>query len=337
MRILLSLFVLLFSMQSAADLDDGLYANIHTNKGDIIVKLTYEKTPLTVSNFVGLAEGTKASNKELGVSFYDNVKFHRVIKDFMIQGGDPLGNGTGGPGYQFTDEITDLKHDKAGTLSMANSGKNTNGSQFFITHKATPHLDGKHTVFGYVVEGIDVVNSIIQDDIIKNVEIIRIGEKAKNFKISVEEFKTINEENLQKNIKIAEEEEAKKQKKLADFVAEKYPNASISANGYFIQIDQKGDGIKPSEGSEIKMDAYLQYDEGTKVPKKSMTFTIGSGKTISIIDRSALEMSVGEKRTIIARYPQVFNRDGVNAPLVIITLDFLSIQPAKPEQLSKGK
>ena len=166
--------------------DPGIYALMETNKGKILLKLEYEKVPVTVANFVGLAEGViENSAKKSGEAYYDGIKFHRVIKDFMIQTGDPDGTGRGGPGYKFKDEFhASLKHDKAGILSMANSGKNTNGSQFFITHKATPWLDKRHSVFGSVIEGIDVVNTIEQGDMIQSVKIIRIGKKAKEFDAS---------------------------------------------------------------------------------------------------------------------------------------------------------
>lgn len=170
-------------------LADGLYAKMVTSKGDIIIELEFEKTPLTVTNFVGLAEGTMNSNRGKGVRFYDGLIFHRVIPDFMIQGGDPDGNGTGGPGYTFPDEIDKtLKHDAPGILSMANAGPGTNGSQFFITHTKTPWLDGKHTVFGRVIEGQAVVNAIRKGDTIKTIEILRTGTKAKAFKADQNSF-----------------------------------------------------------------------------------------------------------------------------------------------------
>lgn len=184
----LSLSMLLaVSMTKAQDakLEDGLYVNIKTNKGDILLNMEFEKTPLTVANFVGLAEGTIPNKrKEQGVPYYDGLNFHRVIDNFMIQGGCPNGNGMGDPGYKFKDEFhPDLKHDGPGVLSMANSGRATNGSQFFITHKETPWLDGKHSVFGKVAnaDSMNVVNSIRRGDKIEKVTIKRIGKAAKNF------------------------------------------------------------------------------------------------------------------------------------------------------------
>lgn len=170
-------------------LDDGLYARFTTNRGAILCRLEFEKCPVTVANFVGLAEGTQKSNKPEGAKYYDGLSFHRVIPDFMIQGGCPEGSGRGGPGYRFKDEIVaGLKHDKPGILSMANAGPGTNGSQFFITHVPTPWLDGKHTVFGRVVTGQDVVNAIRQGDRIEKVEIERVGAAAEAFKPGNEAF-----------------------------------------------------------------------------------------------------------------------------------------------------
>jgi peptidylprolyl isomerase len=161
-----------------------------TSKGMIILKLDFERALVTVTNFVGLAEGTiKNSAMKPGVHYYDGLKFHRVIKDFMIQGGDPTGTGSGGPGYRFNDEFNrELRHNGPGIISMANAGPDTNGSQFFITHRATPHLDDKHSVFGRVVKGMEVVNTIEQGDLIKEITILRIGEKAKAFKPNNEAF-----------------------------------------------------------------------------------------------------------------------------------------------------
>ena len=168
---------------------DGLYGLMDTSKGEILLRLEFEKVPMTVVNFVGLAEGSILSNRGAGVRFYDGLKFHRVIKKFMIQGGDPRGNGRGGPGYKFPDEFhPKLRHNGAGVLSMANAGRNTNGSQFFITHVSTPHLNGLHTVFGRVVKGQEVVDAIRKGDKIKRLSIIRAGDKARNFVVDQATF-----------------------------------------------------------------------------------------------------------------------------------------------------
>ena len=172
------------NMNDYSELNEGIYANLETSKGDIILELFFKQTPLTVSNFVALSEGNHPAADEQfsGKPYYDGLKFHRVIDNFMIQGGDPTGTGSGGPGFQFDDEFSEeLKHTGPGILSMANAGPGTNGSQFFITHVETPWLDGKHSIFGKVNSGQDVVDNIAQDDIIKSVKIIRIGKDAEEF------------------------------------------------------------------------------------------------------------------------------------------------------------
>ena len=180
---------------AAPKLEDGLYARIETSKGDIVARLHYDRVPLTVTNFVGLAEGSIGTEvRGLGKPFYDGLVFHRVIANFMIQGGCPYGSGKGGPGYAFRDEFhPQLKHDQAGVLSMANAGPHTNGSQFFITHLATPWLDQKHSVFGRVVQGLDVVNRIEKGDAIKKIVILRVGEQAQAFKADQAAFDKLRE------------------------------------------------------------------------------------------------------------------------------------------------
>jgi cyclophilin family peptidyl-prolyl cis-trans isomerase len=164
-------------------LTDGLYAEMQTTRGTILLRLAMDSVPMTVANFVGLAEGKiKNTAKADGVHYFDSLKFHRVIAKFMIQGGDPLGNGQGGPGYSFKDEfVPQYRFTGPGILAMANAGAGTNGSQFFITHVATPWLDNRHTIFGFVVTGQDVVDAVQQGDYIVKVKIIRKGKKAKKF------------------------------------------------------------------------------------------------------------------------------------------------------------
>lgn len=233
------------------ELPEGLYANIETEKGEILLQLEYEKTPATVANFVSLAEGTNpmVDEKFKGKPFYDGLTFHRVINDFMIQGGDPDGNGSGGPGYTFHDEFADdLKHDNKGILSMANSGAATNGSQFFITHKATPWLDGKHTVFGHVVEGLNVVDSIAVNDKIVAVKIIRSGKKATDFD-AVKIFK----EEVEKHHNAAKEIISKN----ADFIEDARGRAK-AINGVKVFVFEQGEGEKPKNGETVNVD-YAGY------------------------------------------------------------------------------
>ncbi|MDP2088421.1 MAG: peptidylprolyl isomerase [Flavobacteriaceae bacterium] len=240
------------------DLKDGLYAEIQTTKGDILLQLTYDKTPFTVANFVSLAEGTNTNTTDSikGKPFYDGLKFHRVIKDFMVQGGDYLGTGEGGPGYSFPDEFPKdslnnllLIHDKAGVLSMANAGPETNGSQFFITHKDTPWLDGKHTVFGQVVFGQEVVNNIEQDDIMKKIDIIRVGKDAKKFD-AAKVFKSLMK--VYKDAQRAKEEQFEKEKseflsKMGESAAKQLPS------GLKILIKEEGKGKKVESGLLVQV------------------------------------------------------------------------------------
>lgn len=234
---------------------DGLFAEIETTKGKITLELEYQKTPITVANFVSLAEGTNTfvtDPKLKGKPFYDLLKFHRVIKDFMIQGGDPLGNGSGNPGYRFKDEIVpELKHNAAGILSMANSGPATNGSQFFITHKATPHLDGKHTVFGHVTSGQDVVNAIEQNDVITKVTIFRKGALAKKFDAA----KVFSD--YYSNKDAIEKAEAKKEAELRAVanagVLKEFANGKTTASGLKYIVLQEGTGLKPVATSNVKV------------------------------------------------------------------------------------
>ncbi len=239
--------------QNEEKLADGLYAEIETAKGTILGKLEFEKTPMTVANFVGLAEGTKHYSKTggkpadaKGAAYYDGLNFHRVIADFMIQGGCPKGTGTGDPGYKFPDEIdTTLKHSGPGIFSMANSGPGTNGSQFFITHKATPWLDGRHTVFGHVVKGQDVVNAITKGDKINKVTIKRIGEKAVAFKGDEAQFA-----NLRANIKSPGE------KNIAEggaFLAKvkKEEGVKTTASGLAYKVLSAGTGASPEATNQV--------------------------------------------------------------------------------------
>ncbi|MBE0423702.1 MAG: peptidylprolyl isomerase [Lutibacter sp.] len=269
--IIIVLSLLIFSCKPTkyADLDDGLYANMETNKGEILLKLEFEKTPVTVANFVSLATGTNpyVVGAKKGKKYYNDIIFHRVIKDFMIQSGDPLGTGEGDPGYKFSDEFPKdsvgnllLKHDKSGVLSMANSGPATNGSQFFITHKETSWLDGKHSVFGNVVSGQAVVDSIKQNDTIRNIEIITIGKVAKKFDAQ-KEFSSYYEK-YQKDIK---EKEQKIQQAAAATMAkisQYLDEAQALPSGLKLVITETKSGAFPPKGSNVKVNYAGYFTDG---------------------------------------------------------------------------
>ncbi len=278
---------------------DGLYAVIKTKRGDITLELEYRKTPMTVCNFVGLATGV-LNMKNPGKPFYDGLLFHRVIDNFMIQGGCPEGNGTGGPGYRFPDEFdSSLKHDGPGVLSMANAGPGTNGSQFFITHVETPWLDGKHTVFGHVVEGQNVVNRIKQGDKIESVEIIRVGRDAEEFEVSKERFASLVEEEAEK-VKRKEEEE---KKKVLEEIHSRYPDAVTTPSGLMYIIERPGEGSEsPKYGEKVtvhyegKLLSGRVFDS-SYLRKEPATFRIG--EVIEGWNEALVTMKKNEKRTLI--------------------------------------
>ena len=276
---------------------DGLYAKFSTPKGTILLTLTFTETPGTVGNFVGLAEGTIKNNVQAeGIPYYNGLKFHRVIEDFMIQGGCPQGTGVGGPGYQFNDEFhPDLKHDKAGILSMANAGPGSNGSQFFITHVATPWLDGKHTVFGSVVEGQDIVDAIAQNDTIDTLEIIRVGKEAEDFD-AVEAFT-----NFEANRLKAIEEQRKAQEDALASITEGFEK---TASGLFYKIETSGSGDSPTQGQNVSVHYKGSLLDGTVFDssykrKEPIGFAIGVGQVIKGWDEGIALLSKGAKATLI--------------------------------------
>ncbi len=271
---LLSAMFVFFSCNSQKkaykDLGDGLFADIETTKGHIVVKLNYKEVPTTVANFVTLAEGknnfVKVEYK--GKPFYNGTIFHRVIDGFMIQGGDPTGTGMGDPGYRFEDEfVPSLKHSKKGILSMANSGPNTNGSQFFITQVPTPHLDGRHTVFGETVKGEEVIDAIAKaprngqdrpnEDIkIKNITIVANGKDAEKFdavKVFDSYFKSVAEREKEK-----EERVKRASAKFLEEIKVQEPQAKVLPSGVKIFTINNGEGKQPKQ-TEFAMVNYAGY------------------------------------------------------------------------------
>ena len=299
---------------------EGLFAQIKTSKGVIEIQLEFEKTPGTVGNFVGLSIGKiKNSNKELGKPYYDGLKFHRVINDFMIQGGCPIGTGTGDPGYKFDDEFNaDLKHDKPGILSMANSGPATNGSQFFITHIETPWLDNKHTVFGHVIDGLDVVNSIVQDDEIINVTINAVGEKAQSFDPvkAFENFDMLKKERIN--------EQKKRTEKLLNDLSDGY---SKTDSGLMYKFLDNKNSNKPKNGEKVKVHYKGMLLDGTVFDSsfkrnQPIEFTLGVGQVIKGWDEGISLLGVGDKASFIIPSDLAYGESGAggvippNAPLI---------------------
>lgn len=291
---------------------DGVFAVMETSNGVIAIKLHYKETPLTVTNFVGLAEGTLDAAK--GKPFYDGLKFHRVIskangdgQDFMIQGGDPKGNGTGGPGYKFPDEfVSSLRHDEPGVLSMANSGTNTNGSQFFITIVETPWLDDKHTVFGKVVYGQDVVDSMKQGAKIEKVTIVRQGEDAEAFTATQADFDKqleIRNKKLEEEKIAARKAKEEAMKAVIAEIEEDYPDATKTADGIYYEILKEGKGNPIGSRRVVAVHYTGMLLDGSVFDSSegrgTLSFITGAGQMIEGFDIMTQEMKLGEKRRMI--------------------------------------
>ncbi|MEH6514867.1 peptidylprolyl isomerase [Maribacter arcticus] len=278
-------------------MEEGIYAKFNTSKGEILVKLTHEKTPGTVGNFVALAEGNKENSaKSKGEPFYNGLKFHRVIPDFMIQGGCPLGRGTGDAGYKFDDEFhPELKHDKPGVLSMANSGPGTNGSQFYITHVPTPWLDNKHTVFGHVTAGQGVVDEIAQEDLIESLEIVRVGDDAQNWD-AVKAFENFNTSGEARLAADKAKQEAELDKVAAGFES--------TASGLRYKMIQKGNGAKAEKGKQVSVHyegSLLSGDVFDSSYKRNspIDFQLGIGQVIPGWDEGISLLKVGDKARFV--------------------------------------
>ena len=291
---------------------DGLYAEIKTNKGAITLALEFEKCPMTVANFVGLAEGTIPNKeKENGVAYYDGLKFHRVIDNFMVQGGCPKGSGVGGPGYDFADEFhPDLKHTGPGVLSMANAGPGTNGSQFFITHIATDWLDNKHTVFGNVIEGMDVVNNIAQDDTLESITFNRVGDAAVKFDAPTIFANAVN--NVGPSKKESEKNAALAIQKQ---IAEKYPNARKTESGLLIANEVAGSGMDAIVGKTVSVHYTGRLMDGTVFDSSvergdPIDFPLGGGMVIKGWDEGIAQMKVGGKATLIIPFHLAYGERG---------------------------
>lgn len=334
MKKLSSLFIVCFALinttiaqfageQYKSITSDGLYAIFSTSKGEIIAKLEDQKAPMTVANFVALAEGNcTILDKPISKPFYNGLKFHRVIKNFMIQGGCPLGTGTGDPGYKFYDEFhPDLKHAGPGILSMANSGPSTNGSQFFITHTQTPWLDGKHSVFGKVVQGQAVVDSIAQNDVINKVTILRVGKHFKSYNAS-EEFnkhyhaiKAIEDEKKAKMEKIAAMSPSEYRTYMFKEVQKKYPTAKQTESGLVVIMEKEGDGAKPVAGKMLSVHYVGSFMNGEQFDSSRdrgapMDFKFKEQSMIPGFEEGIALLGKGGKARIIIPYYAAYGAQG---------------------------
>lgn len=278
-------------------MENGIYAKFNTSKGSILVKLTHDLTPGTVGNFVALAEGNMENKvKPQGVKYYDGLSFHRVIPDFMIQGGCPKGTGIGDPGYKFDDEFhPSLKHDRPGVLSMANAGPGTNGSQFFITHVPTSWLDNKHTVFGHVIEGQEVVDAVAQGDQLETLEIIRVGEEAQNWN-AIEAFIGLRGARMKREAALKAEAEAKMEQLAAGF--------EKTESGLRYQFIQRGSGKKAENGKTVAVHYEGSLENGkvfdSSYPrKKPIEFRLGQGQVIEGWDEGIALLQVGDKARFV--------------------------------------
>ncbi|PCI35332.1 MAG: peptidylprolyl isomerase [Flavobacteriaceae bacterium] len=294
-------------------MNNGLYAKFNTSKGAILVNLEFEKTPGTVGNFVALAEGTMENKvKEQGTPFYDGLNFHRVIADFMIQGGCPQGSGMGDPGYKFADEFhADLKHDRPGILSMANSGPGSNGSQFFITHIETSWLDNKHTVFGNVVEGMDIVNSIAQDDKLESLEIVKVGADAEAFN-AIEAFRSFEGGRLDAASNAQKEQEALLEKESAGY--------DVTPSGLRYKILQAGNGKEAAKNKTVSVHYKGQLLDGTVFDssydrKQPIDFKLGIGQVIAGWDEGIQLLKVGDKARFVIPSELAYGAQGAGGAI----------------------
>ena len=287
---------------------EGLFAIILTSKGEITIQLEFEKTPGTVGNFAGLATGKiKNDIRPIGEPYYNGLKFHRVINDFMVQAGCPLGTGTGDPGYKFDDEFNvSLKHDRPGILSMANAGPSTNGSQFFITHVETPWLDNKHTVFGHVINGMDIVNSISQDDEIISVNINAVGEKAQAF----DPAQAFEDFNKSKADRIKKEKE--KELKILNDLSKGF---SKTSSGLLYKFEKENNLEKPVSGNKVKVHYKGMLLDGTVFDSsykrnQPIEFTLGIGQVIKGWDEGISLLGLGDKATFIIPSELAYGQSG---------------------------
>jgi cyclophilin family peptidyl-prolyl cis-trans isomerase len=308
---------------------DGLFAEVVTDKGSFLLQLEFEKTPLTVINFVALAQGTRKSIRPDGIPFYNGLTFHRVVPDFVVQGGCPKGDGRGNAGYHFPDEFhPELRHDAAGVISMANAQwPDTNGSQFMIFRGPAPHLNDRHSVFGKVVKNLEIVNAITAGDRIYSIVIFRVGAAAEAFKTDQAAFDGVQETLIAAREKV----EADKQAALAKKVLEEWPEAKQTESGLIIKIDTPGKGEAPEDGDVVAVHAILkmsgdrEFDNSYK-RKRPHVFELGKGQVIPGWDEGVKGMLPGEKRTLVVPPALAYGPEGKQGLVLPYETLYLSVE-----------
>ena len=299
----------------------GLYAELKTNKGLIVLQLEFKKVPMTTANFVGLAEGTiKNSALPEGIRYYDGTIFHRVVPNHVIQAGAPSGTEKTGPGYAYPNEIyPKLSHNRAGILGVANGGPHTNGSQFYITLSDRSYLDGNYSIFGHVVEGMEVVNRIVREDLVESVTVVRVGGQAKKFRPDTASFNKLVEDAKER----VQKEEEKKKRKEEKIIQKNWPEAITAENGAGYVIVKEGTGAKPEEGAKLKVVYTGQFmdgrtfsssaDQGKPVPTAEATpfeYIVGKSRVNPGFDAALMDMKKGEKRILILPSPLAYRTSG---------------------------
>ena len=319
----LLLVSLLTSWMQQSPYGTGLFAEVKTNKGLIVLQLEFEKTPMTVASFVGLAEGTIENRAlPLGTPFYDGTVFHRVVPGHVIQAGQAKATVTA-PGYTFPNEIdSSLNHGRAGMLGMANGGPHTNSSQFYITLGDRSYLDGNYTVFGHVVKGMEVVNAIVQGDAVETIRIVRVGNAAAAFKPDTASFTKLADA-ARSRVKAEDEKKARDEEAQ---IAKQWPNAAASPKGAKFIVIREGTSESPQSGTKLRVVYSGHYldgrpfsssaDEGRPIPgaqSEPFEYQVGTTKTTPALDEALAGMKKGERRIVIAQGALAYGTAGFYA------------------------
>jgi peptidylprolyl isomerase len=327
--IVFTVYIISYQWLTGQSLPDGIYGKFFTGKGEIVVRLEYRKNPMTVANFIGLAEGTiKNASLQPGVPFYNGSVWHRVVPGHVIQGGSPVvdkapqNEDVSATGYVIPNEISDLSHNKAGMLGMANSGLHTNTCQYYITLADRSYLDGNYTVFGEVVAGMDAVNKIVQGDTTYRIKIERVGRDARKFRVNDRTFREL----VDNQWKTVKDQEAKRKASDEKFIKENYPGLTLFTDGIMYNILNEGKGNKPAEGTEMMVSYTGRLVNGTTFASTAElgkplwnsdpeVFISQAGKVqiMKGLNNVLSDMKAGERRLVVIPPELAFGNNGYYA------------------------